>query len=52
MLGPFLFTLIFAYFISDSAPVKMPGAPFLLAAALLAFALVVAWRTMAAKPGS
>jgi MFS transporter, DHA1 family, tetracycline resistance protein len=53
MAGPFLFTLIFAYFISDSAPVKLPGAPFLLAAALLALALVVAWRTMAAaKPGT
>jgi DHA1 family tetracycline resistance protein-like MFS transporter len=52
MVGPFLFTLIFAYFISDSAPVKMPGAPFLLAAALLALAFVVAWRTMAANPGT
>jgi DHA1 family tetracycline resistance protein-like MFS transporter len=50
MLGPFLFTLIFAYFISDSTPLKLPGAPFLLAAALLALALVVAWRTLAAKP--
>ena len=39
MLGPFLFTLIFAYFIGDSAPVKLPGAPFLLAGALLALAL-------------
>ena len=36
MLGPFLFTLTFAYFISEQAPLKMPGAPFLLAAALLA----------------
>jgi DHA1 family tetracycline resistance protein-like MFS transporter len=51
MVGPFLFTLIFAYFISDLAPVKMPGAPFLLAAALLALALVVAWRTLAGKQG-
>ena len=49
MLGPFLFTLIFAYFISDAAPVKLPGAPFLLAAALLALAFVVAWRTMAGR---
>ena len=39
MVGPFLFTLTFAYFISDQAPVKMPGAPFLLAAALLGLAL-------------
>ena len=46
MLGPFLFTLTFAYFISDQAPVKMPGAPFLLAAALLGLAVVIAWRTL------
>jgi DHA1 family tetracycline resistance protein-like MFS transporter len=49
MLGPFLFTLTFAYFISDGAPFKMPGAPFLLAAALLALGLLIAWRTLAPK---
>jgi DHA1 family tetracycline resistance protein-like MFS transporter len=49
MVGPFLFTLTFAYFISDQAPVKMPGAPFLLAAALLGLGLVIAWRTLAPK---
>jgi MFS transporter, DHA1 family, tetracycline resistance protein len=49
MVGPFLFTLIFAYFIGESAPFKMPGAPFLLAAALLALSLVIAWRTLAVK---
>ena len=49
LIGPFLFTLTFAYFISDQAPVKMPGAPFLLAAALLALALVIAWRTLAGQ---
>jgi DHA1 family tetracycline resistance protein-like MFS transporter len=46
MVGPFLFTLIFAYFIGDSAPVKLPGAPFLLAGALLALALAIAARTL------
>jgi DHA1 family tetracycline resistance protein-like MFS transporter len=51
MLGPFLFTLIFAYFIGASAPVKLPGAPFLLAGALLALALVIAARTLMAEPG-
>jgi DHA1 family tetracycline resistance protein-like MFS transporter len=45
--GPFLFTLTFAYFISEEAPLKMPGAPFVLAAALLVLALVVAARTLA-----
>ena len=47
LVGPFLFTLTFAYFISEEAPLKMPGAPFVLAAALLVLALVVAWRTLA-----
>ena len=49
LVGPFLFTLTFAYFISDSAPVKLPGAPFLLAAALLVLAVVIAWRTLDTK---
>ena len=48
LLGPFLFTLIFAYFIGAEAPLKLPGAPFLLAAALLLLALAIAVRTLAA----
>jgi DHA1 family tetracycline resistance protein-like MFS transporter len=47
MVGPFLFTLTFAYFIDAQAPVKLPGAPFLLASALLLLALVIAARTLA-----
>jgi DHA1 family tetracycline resistance protein-like MFS transporter len=47
MLGPFLFTLTFAYFISAQAPFKLPGAPFLLASALLLLALLIAARTLA-----
>jgi DHA1 family tetracycline resistance protein-like MFS transporter len=46
LVGPFLFTLTFAYFIGAQAPVKLPGAPFLLASALLALALVIAARTL------
>jgi MFS transporter, DHA1 family, tetracycline resistance protein len=46
MLGPFLFTLTFAYFIGGNAPFKLPGAPFYLASALLLLALVVAMRTL------
>jgi MFS transporter, DHA1 family, tetracycline resistance protein len=42
LVGPFLFTLTFAYFISDTAPLKLPGAPFLLAAVLLVLAMLVA----------
>jgi DHA1 family tetracycline resistance protein-like MFS transporter len=48
-LGPFLFTLIFAYFIGAQAPFKLPGAPFLLASALLLLALVISMRTLAVK---
>jgi DHA1 family tetracycline resistance protein-like MFS transporter len=47
LVGPFLFTLTFAYFIGAQAPLKMPGAPFLLASALLALALLIAARTLA-----
>jgi DHA1 family tetracycline resistance protein-like MFS transporter len=46
LIGPFLFTLTFAYFISDGVSVKLPGAPFVLAAALLLLALVIAARTL------
>jgi len=45
LLGPFLFTLTFAYFIGPSAPLKAPGAPFLLAAGLMAIAVLIALRT-------
>src|SRR3984957_5262121 len=47
LVGPFLFTLIFAYFIGTQAPLNLPGAPFLLASALLVLALVIAARTLA-----
>jgi DHA1 family tetracycline resistance protein-like MFS transporter len=49
MLGPFLFTLIFAFFIGGHAPFKLPGAPFLLAAGLIALALAIAARTLTKK---
>jgi len=50
LIGPFLFTLTFAFFIGANAPFKLPGAPFLLAAAMLALALAVSiWTSAAAK---
>jgi DHA1 family tetracycline resistance protein-like MFS transporter len=49
MVGPFLFTLTFAFFIGDHAPFKLPGAPFLLAALLLLLALMVAAWTLSRK---
>ena len=51
LVGPFLFTLTFAYFIGAEAPMKLPGAPFLLASALLVLALVVAARTVGVSKG-
>ena len=49
LLGPFLFTLIFAYFIGAQAPLKLPGAPFLLASALLVLAMMIAMRVTARR---
>lgn len=40
--GPALFANIFAYFISDHAPVHLPGAAFLLASLLLVVATIIA----------
>jgi len=48
LVGPSLFTLTFAYFISADAPAHLPGAPFLLASVLLVVALAVAARTLRA----
>ena len=49
LLGPFLFTLTFAFFIGREAPFKLPGAPFYLASALLLLALAISVRTLAGK---
>jgi DHA1 family tetracycline resistance protein-like MFS transporter len=51
LLGPFVFTLTFAYFIGARAPIKLPGAPFLLASGLLALAFAIAAQTIAAMRG-
>ncbi|MET0230063.1 MAG: TCR/Tet family MFS transporter [Rhodanobacteraceae bacterium] len=42
--GPALFTQIFALFISDHAPIHLPGASFLMSSAFLIAALVLAWN--------
>ncbi|MDB5987201.1 MAG: transporter [Nevskia sp.] len=44
LIGPALFTLTFAHFIEPERSWKLPGAPFLLAAALTFLALILAWR--------
>jgi MFS transporter, DHA1 family, tetracycline resistance protein len=53
LLGPFLFTLTFAYFIGAQAPMQLPGAPFFLASALVVLAIVIAAGTLSgSKPGA
>jgi len=44
MIGPGLFTLTFASFIGSRSDWHLPGAPFLLAALLVASAMTTAWR--------
>jgi MFS transporter, DHA1 family, tetracycline resistance protein len=44
LIGPGLFTQIFAMFIGPRASWHLPGAPFLLAALLLLAAMLVGWR--------
>src|SRR5579872_7218992 len=46
LLGPSVFTLTFAYFISAQAPLHLPGAPFFLASVLVVMALGIAVRTL------
>jgi DHA1 family tetracycline resistance protein-like MFS transporter len=44
IVGPLLFTQVFAYFLRPHFGVSLPGAPFFLGALLMASAFVVAWR--------
>jgi MFS transporter, DHA1 family, tetracycline resistance protein len=44
VIAPGLFTGVFAAAIDDSAGIHLPGAPFLLAAALLVVSAAIAWR--------
>ncbi len=50
IVGPALFASTFAWFVSDHAPLPLPGAPFLVASGLLLIALVIAWRTQRGTP--
>jgi DHA1 family tetracycline resistance protein-like MFS transporter len=45
LIGPTVFTQIFAAFISTHAELGLPGAPYLLAAVLVFAAMLLAWRT-------
>jgi MFS transporter, DHA1 family, tetracycline resistance protein len=42
--GPLIATNVFAYFIAKDAPIYFPGAPLASGAALIALALLIAWR--------
>jgi MFS transporter, DHA1 family, tetracycline resistance protein len=44
IVGPLIATNAFAYFVSPSAPVYFPGAPFATGAVLIAGALALVWR--------
>ena len=44
IIGPAIFAGSFGLFISDHAPLHLPGAPFLIAALLLGCGLLIAWR--------
>lgn len=48
--GPALFASTFAWFVSDRAPLALPGAPFLVASALLLVALIVALASQRDHP--
>jgi MFS transporter, DHA1 family, tetracycline resistance protein len=43
LLGPSIFTQLFAAFIGPRASAQLPGAPFLLAAAMLVAAAMIGW---------
>jgi len=45
MIGPLLFTQVFAFALRSDGILHLPGAPYMLAAVLVALALYVAMRT-------
>jgi DHA1 family tetracycline resistance protein-like MFS transporter len=50
IVGPVMFTQVFAFFLEPRAGVTLPGAPFFLGAALMAIAFAVAWRATKSEP--
>ena len=44
IVGPAIFAGSFGYFIGDSAPIHLPGAPWFIAGLLLGVAVLIAWR--------
>lgn len=52
LLGPSLFSGVFAYFIGKNAPFELPGAPFLVAAGFLVLALIIAMSVRMSDAGA
>jgi DHA1 family tetracycline resistance protein-like MFS transporter len=52
VIGPTLFTLIFAFFIGTQAPINLPGAPFLLSALLMISSLILATKVTRSRDQS
>ena len=50
VLGPLVGSTAFGYFVSDAAPVYLPGAPFAIGVVLILAALVLAWRFIRPVP--
>lgn len=46
VVGPLLMTFVFSSFTEASAPIYLPGAPFILGGVLALLATVLAWRTL------
>ena len=49
LVGPAIFTSAFSFFIAPGAPAHVPGAPYILAAAMLLASCAIAWH--ATRPG-
>ncbi len=50
ILGPLMATNLFGYFTSEAAPVKLPGAAFLMSSVLVATGAVLAFRSLRPMP--
>ncbi len=49
IIGPLLMNNLFFYFTHSDAPMQLPGAPFLLAAVLMATSAIIAYKTLHTK---
>jgi DHA1 family tetracycline resistance protein-like MFS transporter len=52
IIGPVLFTQVYAFFLRPHGGLYVPGAPFFLGSALMAMAWGVAWRATRAEPAA